>query len=147
MKLLHPIRLGVLLTLVTAATVGVLFVSERDTSANVVAGEYSMEVNITPTTAAVGGPTFVATLAIVHSNPLVDCTDGTTNGIDDDGDTVVDNPEENGLGVPLDNPPFPCYAAAQWNLDYDETLVDLPNGSNSIARVATAPSQYCVAKN
>jgi len=98
MSVFHPFRLGALLAAVIIATAGVLMWSSRDTEADVVTGQYSMEVIIAETSDEVGGATFVAQLWIQHN--------------------FFAQP-----GVCPDEPSG-CYAAAQWNLDYDETLVD-----------------------
>jgi len=151
MRLLHPIRLGGLLAVIAAGTLGVLAVT-KSTQATPVAGEYSMEVNIAATQANVGD-TFVAQLAIVHGGVTdpIDCFDGLVNGIDDDADTVVDEADEAGLGQPFSDPasssggvvPFGCYAGVRWHLEYNETLVDLPGTGYDIAgmvKVAAAPA-------
>jgi len=110
-------------------------------------GDYSMEVNIVPAADAVGGATFVAQISVVHggvTNPA-GCYDGLVNAVDDDGDTLVDESDEAGLGDPFAVPPFGCYSTAQWHLDYDQTRVDLlPLGAvanTGITKFLFAPSQ------
>jgi len=92
----------------------------RDTSADVVSGQYSMEVIISETSVPVGN-TFTAQLWIQHNFAISDC---------------ASDPSQTG-----------CYAAAQWNLDFDQTVVSA--GANcmgaaactTITRQAGSPTQ------
>jgi len=116
------------------------------------ASEYSMEVDILPATDAVGGATFVAQISVVHDGVTVasGCFNGLVNGVDDDGDTIIDEADEVGLGEPFAVPPSGCYTAAQWSVDYDQTLVDLlplgTTGTTGVVKVAAAPGE-CNRKN
>jgi len=118
--------------------------AEKNAEANAGSGanEYSMEVNITPPSAAVGGGNFTAAVAVVNPYAPATCTDGATNGFDDDGDTLVDEADELLLGDPLAVPPAGCYKGAQWYLDYDESLINIV----SMTRLGAAPAD-CNAKN
>jgi len=81
-----------------------LFVAQRgDSSANIVPGEYSLEVNIAPTQANVGA-NFTAIVGVYHNEPP--------------------------------------YQAVQWNINYDQTIVDVV----SMTKVGAAPSQ-CISRN
>jgi len=116
--------------------------TNAETQGVTAANDYSMEVNITPPNAAVGGANFTAAVAIVHEFAPATCTDGATNGFDDDGDTVVDEADELLLGDPLAVTPAGCYKAAQWYIDYDESLITIV----SMTRLGAAPAE-CNAKS
>lgn len=105
-------------------------------------GDYSMDVVIVPGSAAVGGANFTAAAAIVNPSAPATCTNGATNGFDDDGDMVVDEADELLLGDPLAVTPAGCYKAAQWYIDYDESLITIV----SMTRLGAAPAE-CTSKN
>jgi hypothetical protein len=128
MKLLHPVRLGVLLTAVAGVALGLVVLNPGISSADDVAGQYSLSVHATDATgidvtSIEVGQTFEARVGISYPGVA---------------------PEDCFASVP---PPFGCYQAAQWNLDYDETIlqtaVETCTGAaqcTHIARVTGSPT-------
>jgi hypothetical protein len=157
----HPL-LG--LTLIVALGAATLVFGASRLFADVQPNQYSLETRITQTSIALSTP-FLVSLRVDHSFPVYPsappCFDGIVNGIDDDGDFEIDEADElilgrirsnndvdedgDGLdGPPPDDPaevdpdelPGGCYQGVQYNLDYDETLIQI----NSVVANSGIPS-------
>jgi hypothetical protein len=100
-----------------ALAVAAALLASRPSHADIVPGEYSLEVNITPTQADLGAQ-FTAKAGIFYGETPSDCSVTPT--------------------------PFGCYQAVQWDIDYDESLVSVVSMTRDTASGAPA---NCATKN
>jgi hypothetical protein len=112
-----PVILVVGSAAAAALALATALLASRPSHADIVAGEYSLEVNITPTQADLGAQ-FTVKAGIFHEEIPSDCTE-----------------------VPT---PFGCYQAVQWDINYDESLVSIISMTRDSA--SGAPTN-CSTKN